>query len=193
MSHIHPDDHSDQGHLQEEDEDNRILTYAPEERFRLGRLDVMCLVINRMIGLWFYLGRERHSTTDTVASLGTGIFMTPGRVMQGTRSTGVSLFFWLAGIIYTLAGTHVYIEYGLNIPRYVFEGIEQGIPRSGGDLNYVSSCPAEDATKILTSSSSSMSTEDRPTGRTPSYSPSAFSASLSLLLVIWLATASTLP
>jgi hypothetical protein len=63
--------------------------------------------------------------------------MTPGRVMQGTQSIGVSLFFWLAGIIYTLAGTHVYIECGLNIPRYVFEGVEQGIPRSGGDLNYV--------------------------------------------------------
>jgi hypothetical protein len=64
--------------------------------------------------------------------------MSPQRVMQGTGSTGVSLLFWFAGIIYCLAGTHVYIEYGLNVPRYVINGIEQSVPRSGGDLNYVS-------------------------------------------------------
>jgi hypothetical protein len=65
MSHVHPDDHSDRDHLQEEDEDSRILTHAPEERFRLGSLDVMCLVINRMIG-WFVfcLSSGDISTTD---------------------------------------------------------------------------------------------------------------------------------
>lgn len=47
--------------------------------------------------------------------------------------------FWFAGVVYALAGTHVYIEYGINIPRRRFEGVEQGIPRSGGELNYVSS------------------------------------------------------
>jgi hypothetical protein len=64
--------------------------------------------------------------------------MTPGTLMTNTRSTGVSLLFWFAGVIYALAGVHVFMEYGLNVPRYVFEGLEQGIPRSGGDLNYVS-------------------------------------------------------
>lgn len=29
---------------------NEILTVAPKERFRLGYFDVMCLVMNRMIG-----------------------------------------------------------------------------------------------------------------------------------------------
>lgn len=29
---------------------NQIVTFAPKERFRLGYFDVMCLVINRMIG-----------------------------------------------------------------------------------------------------------------------------------------------
>lgn len=44
---------------------------------------------------------------------------------------------WFAGIIYCLSGTHVYIEYGLNVPRYTIEGTEQSVPRSGGDLNYL--------------------------------------------------------
>jgi hypothetical protein len=39
--------------------------------------------------------------------------------------------------MYTVAGTHLNIEFGLSTPRYEFEGIEQGIPRSGGTLNYV--------------------------------------------------------
>jgi hypothetical protein len=57
--------------------------------------------------------------------------------MRGTRSVGITLLFWLAGAIYTIAGTHLNIEFGLTTPRHKFEGVEQGIPRSGGTLNYV--------------------------------------------------------
>lgn len=57
--------------------------------------------------------------------------------MQGTRSVGASLLFWFAGFIYCLCGTHVYIEYGLNVPRYVINGNEKSVPRSGGDLIYL--------------------------------------------------------
>ncbi|KAF7553917.1 hypothetical protein G7Z17_g3276 [Cylindrodendrum hubeiense] len=96
---------------------NEIVTVAPKERFRLGYFDVMCLVMNRMIG--------------------TGIFNSPQRVMQGTHSTGAALLLWFAGIIYCLCGMHVYIEYGLNVPRFIINGVEQSIPRSGGDLNYL--------------------------------------------------------
>ncbi|KAM5350606.1 hypothetical protein ACJ41O_007111 [Fusarium nematophilum] len=98
-------------------DDRNIVTYAPKESFRLGYFDVMCLVMNRMIG--------------------TGIFNSPSRVMEGTKSTGASLLLWLAGIIYCLSGVHVYIEYGLNVPRYTINGVEQSVPRSGGDLNYL--------------------------------------------------------
>lgn len=59
--------------------------------------------------------------------------------MQGTGSTGVTLIFWFIGVVYCLAGTHVYVEYGMNIPRYFIDGVEQSVPRSGGDLNYVRS------------------------------------------------------
>ncbi|KAK3177785.1 hypothetical protein K4F52_009483 [Lecanicillium sp. MT-2017a] len=99
------------------DNPHQIVTFAPKERFRLGYFDVICLVLNRMIG--------------------TGIFESPQRVIRGTRSTGVSLLLWFGGVIYCLCGAHVYIEYGLNIPRYTIDGVEQSVPRSGGDLNYL--------------------------------------------------------
>jgi hypothetical protein len=97
---------------------NTIITKAPEERFRLGTWTVIGLVINRMIG--------------------TGIFMSPSTIIRGTESVGITLLFWLAGAVLTVAGTHMIIEFGLSIPRYTLDGRDQSIPRSGGTLNYVS-------------------------------------------------------
>jgi hypothetical protein len=34
----------------DDENDHEIVTFAPKEAFKLGFLDVMCLVINRMIG-----------------------------------------------------------------------------------------------------------------------------------------------
>ncbi|KIV90625.1 hypothetical protein PV10_07909 [Exophiala mesophila] len=97
----------------------RLVTWAPEPPFKLGYVAVMGLIINRMIG--------------------TGIFQTPSRVIANTQSTGSTLLLWLAGIVYALSGMHVYIEYGLNVPRKRIEergNNEFAVPRSGGDLNY---------------------------------------------------------
>jgi hypothetical protein len=58
--------------------------------------------------------------------------------MTGTKSVGVTLLFWFAGAVFTIAGAYLIVEFGLTIPRYYFDGVEQGIPRSGGTLNYVS-------------------------------------------------------
>jgi hypothetical protein len=58
--------------------------------------------------------------------------------MQGTRSTGAAMLLWFFGMFYGLTGAHMYVEYGLNVPRYVIEGEEQAVPRSGGDLHYAS-------------------------------------------------------
>ncbi|KAH8594199.1 high affinity methionine permease [Bisporella sp. PMI_857] len=96
---------------------NTIITRAPEERFRLGYWSVIALVVNRVIG--------------------TGIFNSPSTVMRGTRSVGITHLFWTAGAVYTIAGSYLNIEFGLSTPRHKFEGIEQGIPRSGGTLNYL--------------------------------------------------------
>jgi amino acid transporter len=100
------------------DNPTQIVTFAPRERFKLGLFDCVCLILNRTVG--------------------TGIFNSPQRVMQGTRSTGAALLLWLLGALYCLAGTHVYMEYGLTLPRYAIRGgREQAVPRSGGDLNYL--------------------------------------------------------
>lgn len=95
-----------------------IVTEAPREQSRLSFVDAACLVINRMIG--------------------TGVYNSPGTVMHATGSAGGAILLWLLGIICSLAGAHVYIEYGLNVPRFVIDGIEQAVPRSGGDLHYLS-------------------------------------------------------
>jgi amino acid transporter len=57
--------------------------------------------------------------------------------MKGVKSPGIAILFWLCGCIYGLSGAHVYTEYGLNVPRYVINGLEQSVPRSGGDLHYL--------------------------------------------------------
>jgi hypothetical protein len=44
------------------------------------------------------------------------------------------MLFWLAGAVIALAGTMVYVEFGLAIPRLHGESI----PRNGGEKNYVS-------------------------------------------------------
>jgi Amino acid permease len=67
--------------------------------------------------------------------LGSGIFNSPGTVMRGTQSVGVSLLFWAAGAIYAITGTYLYVELGLTIPYY--KELRAGVPRSGGTLNYL--------------------------------------------------------
>src|ERR1700761_8603627 len=57
--------------------------------------------------------------------------------MRGTQSTGISLLFWVAGAVYGIAGTYLYIELGLAIPRHLINGVDTGVPRSGGTLNYL--------------------------------------------------------
>lgn len=57
--------------------------------------------------------------------------------MKGVRSPGVAILMWCLGCVYGLVGSHVYVEYGLNVPRYVISGVEQSVPRSGGELHYL--------------------------------------------------------
>lgn len=57
--------------------------------------------------------------------------------MKGARTPGIALAMWFCGCIYGLAGSHVFLEYGLSVPRYVIDGREQSVPRSGGELHYL--------------------------------------------------------
>jgi hypothetical protein len=115
---------------------NTIITKAPEERFRLGTWTVIALVVNRMIG--------------------TGIFNSPSTVIKGTESVGISLLLWFAGAIFTLAGTHLVIEFGLSIPRYSLDGRDTAVPRSGGILNYVGLCEPLQEPRLTCARSSNM-------------------------------------
>lgn len=94
-----------------------ILTVAPKGRFKLGYGCIMGIVINGMIG--------------------SGIFDDAGNIFAAIDSTGVALMIWLAGLIYTVAGVIVLIEYGLSVPRRKIGNRKVAIPRSGGMLNYV--------------------------------------------------------
>ncbi|KAF2090393.1 amino acid transporter [Saccharata proteae CBS 121410] len=84
---------------------------------RLGYTSTICIILNRVIG--------------------TGIFRTPTTLMNGTQSVGVTLMFWFCGTITAIAGTQVMMEFGLNTPRYIINGIDEAVPRNGGELNYL--------------------------------------------------------
>ena len=71
---------------------------------------------------------------------GTGIFNTPSIIMANTQSQGITLLLWLVGGIYALAAAYLYRVVGLCIPRMDIAGTEIGVPRSGGELNYVCQC-----------------------------------------------------
>lgn len=109
---LHPADN-----ILEDFDRDAILTVAPQGRFKLGYGCIMGIVINGMIG--------------------SGIFDDAGYIYAAVDSTGVALMLWLAGLVYTVAGVIVLIEYGLNVPRRMISNHDKPLPRSGGMLNYV--------------------------------------------------------
>jgi len=70
--------------------------------------------------------------------IGTGIFRTPWTVMQATESSGITLCFWAFGGLAAIAGSILYIEFGLTTPRHSIDGERVPVVRNGGDMNYVS-------------------------------------------------------
>lgn len=70
-------------------------------------------------------------------STGTGIFVTPTTVIHYTHSVGITMLLWVCGSIAAIAGTLVYIEFGLTTPRYLFGREKKSVPRNGGELHYV--------------------------------------------------------
>lgn len=50
------------------------------------------------------------------------------------------MLLWVCGCIAAIAGTLVYIEFGLTTPRYLFGRKKISVPRNGGELHYV--CPS---------------------------------------------------
>lgn len=57
--------------------------------------------------------------------IGTGIFATPATILSLSGSVGLSLFLWVVGTLIAAAGTAVYLEFGV------------GLPKNGGEKNYL--------------------------------------------------------
>lgn len=71
---------------------------------------------------------------------GSGIFVTPSYVLEGTGSVGASLMFWAIGGVFAICGLLTWLELGLSVPlRRVTndEKVERSVPQSGGEKNYV--------------------------------------------------------
>ena len=103
----------DRAYLDARDNPRQIANRIARGRQRLGYYTVLCFLVNRIIG--------------------TGLFVSPGTVITGTQSVGFSLLFWLFGAISFFAVSYLYVEFGLNVPRYN----KIPVPRNGGELNYV--------------------------------------------------------
>ncbi|TEY36169.1 hypothetical protein BOTCAL_0563g00050 [Botryotinia calthae] len=96
---------------------SKEFTKSAEDKDLLNRFQVACIIINRMMG--------------------TGIFESPTTIIQQDRNIGASLILWTLGFIASMAGTLMYVEYGLTIPYHLVNGEIQAVPRSGGELNYL--------------------------------------------------------
>lgn len=104
------------------DEDHQRIDEAPSTQDRLGRFTVVFLILNRTIG--------------------SGIFVTPVKVLNGTGSVGASILLWTLGAVVATCGLLVWLELGLSLPLRVVQtmpGIfeRKSVPRSGGEKNYV--------------------------------------------------------
>ncbi len=101
------------------DVNHQRIDVAPTAPQRLGRFTVVCLALNRTIG--------------------SGIFVTPAKILQGTGSVGASLLLWAFGSLVATCGLLVWLELGLSIPPRLIPGTDEhkNVPRSGGEKNYV--------------------------------------------------------
>jgi hypothetical protein len=123
-----------------QDDPTKVVAKLPKESTRLGYYSTLCLISNRLIGR----SRRSHPQTKICLltggiSIGTGVFNSASVVFPNTQSIGLALILWVCGAIFALAGTVVYIELGLTIPRWQFgpNGEKISTPRSGDALNYV--------------------------------------------------------
>ncbi|RXW21755.1 hypothetical protein EST38_g4092 [Candolleomyces aberdarensis] len=92
-------------------EDAAVTTGAPTEKisplgYHVDWISVIFLNVSKMIG--------------------TGVFSTPGSILKGVGSIGLSLIFWVIGYFFAGAQLAVYLEYASYFPH-----------RSGADVAYL--------------------------------------------------------
>ncbi|KAI5310290.1 hypothetical protein KEM55_008955 [Ascosphaera atra] len=86
-------------------EDGTETSGQPVRKKQIGVVSASFLIFNRI--------------------LGTGVFSTPGVIMQLTGSAGLSMILWLVGTFIAMSGAAVYLEFGT------------AIPKNGGEKNYL--------------------------------------------------------
>ena len=107
------------------DEGHQRLEFTPGAKDKIGRLTIIALILNRTIG--------------------SGIFLTPYRILAGTGCVGGALMLWTLGFLISLCGLYCWLECGLSMPQRTVRGETEprGVPRSGGEKNYVSHATLE--------------------------------------------------
>ncbi len=99
--------------------EHQRLVRAPQEDGKIGKWSWIALVLNR--------------------TFGSGIFLTPSRVLAGTGCVGGALLMWALACVISLCGIYVWLECGLSMPqrRVRGEAEPRGVPRSGGEKNFL--------------------------------------------------------
>ncbi|KAK5716211.1 hypothetical protein LTR17_016553 [Elasticomyces elasticus] len=101
------------------DHDHDRLEHVPPDRNKIGKWTIVALILNRTIG--------------------TGIFLTPHRILAGTGCVGGALLLWVLAAAISLCGLYVWLECGLSMPQRQVSGEPEprGVPRSGGEKNFL--------------------------------------------------------
>lgn len=91
--------------------DHQRVDRAPLQDDKIGRITVVLLILNRTIG--------------------SGIFLTPHRVLAGAGCVGGALLLWVLGAFISLCGLYVWLECGLSMPQRTIRGEAnpRGVPR----------------------------------------------------------------
>jgi len=95
------------------------LDISPSNNVKIGKWTIVALILNRTIG--------------------SGIFLTPHRILAGTGCVGGALFLWVLGALFSMCALYVWLECGLSMPQRTVRGETEprGVPRSGGEKNFL--------------------------------------------------------
>ena len=101
------------------DEQHQLLEYSPPSTSKIGKWTIVFLILNRTI--W------------------SGIFLAPHKVLAGTGCVGGALLLWLLGAVFSICGLYVWLECSMSMPQRTVRGESEprGVPRSGGEKNFV--------------------------------------------------------
>ncbi|KAK5685077.1 hypothetical protein LTS10_003152 [Elasticomyces elasticus] len=95
------------------------LEHVPQNDNKIGKWTIVALILNRIVG--------------------SGIFLTPHRILAGTGCVGGALLLLVLGAVISICGLYVSLECGESMPQRQIHGepAPRGVPRSGGEKNFL--------------------------------------------------------